>query len=551
MKIAIKAIFFILLYAFSILSYAQDDALIEVMKAGNARDIENEYIILSLASDDVELVNKTLDVVGNIGGSIASGYIKEKLSDKRAEVRYHAAFAASIVGDATLFDVLKAAVAQEKIPRVAARMYHSMGYITPDTQQIYFGLELLGHRNPIIQRGILDGYMQAIVYAKVKASDFLYTNFNDILDIATGAGDEAAAAAYFLGRVGELETAINASSVVKAINNTKSRAARVQLVRVLGHLGGDNSNLILPYLQDASGAVRLEATRGMGKARKPEQIVYLHSVGLSEFAVLRKAAIDVFATSDDPAFILEGKSLIDNGLNDPSIWVQGAALRGLNKLSKDAAYKVAKTWFDVSGTYRKGFAIELLAEAEAYKQEIAVMAEDSYNPHLQSKARAALGLPELDYNSPAQPVPSYEEAVLASLSRLKFETTKGSIIVQLSTQTPFTAHNFVKLAREGVFNDMLFHRVIGNFVAQAGERITPLQEDWGPIRSEWTEMGHEIGTVGLATNGKDTGTRQFFFNTGNNRHLVGRYTVFGKVVEGLKVMMNLEEGDRIITATVE
>ena len=393
--------------------------------------------------------------------------------------------------------------------------------------------------------------MQAIVYAKVKASDFLYTNFNDILDIATGAGDEAAAAAYFLGRVGELETAINASSVVKAINNTKSRAARVQLVRVLGHLGGDNSNLILPYLQDASGAVRLEATRGMGKARKPEQIVYLHSVGLSEFAVLRKAAIDVFATSDDPAFILEGKSLIDNGLNDPSIWVQGAALRGLNKLSKDAAYKVAKTWFDVSGTYRKGFAIELLAEAEAYKQEIAVMAEDSYNPHLQSKARAALGLPELDYNSPAQPVPSYEEAVLASLSRLKFETTKGSIIVQLSTQTPFTAHNFVKLAREGVFNDMLFHRVIGNFVAQAGERITPLQEDWGPIRSEWTEMGHEIGTVGLATNGKDTGTRQFFFNTGNNRHLVGRYTVFGKVVEGLKVMMNLEEGDRIITATVE
>lgn len=551
MKTTIKALFIVLLYALSLPSYAQADPLVEIMKAGNRRDIDDDYILLGLASQDVDLVKKTLVIIGNIGGEKASKFIKEKLADPRAGVRHTAAFAASIVGDPTLFDSLKVAVAHEKNARVAARMYHSMGYITPEAQRAYFGLELLGHNNPIIQRGILDGYMQAIVYSKVKASELLYTNFNDILDIAKGAGDEAAAAAYFLARVEELETALNARSVVKAINSTKSKSARVLLVRVLARLGGDNSGAILPYLTDASGAIRLEAIRGMGDARKPEQLVALHSLGLSEFAVLRKAVIDVFAASDNADFILSGKALMDNSLRDPSIWVQGAALRGINKMSEDAAQRIAATWFDVSGTYRTGYAIEILAKTEIYKPKIEAIAEDSFYPYLQAKSREALGMPELDYGSPPQPVPLYAAAIQAGLSKLRFETTKGIITVQLSTEAPFTSHNFVKLAHAGVFDGMLFHRVIGNFVAQAGERIKPLHEDWGPIRSEWTEMSHEIGTVGLATNGKDTGTRQFFFNTGNNRHLNGRYTVFGKVIDGFTVMMHLEEGDQIIKATVE
>ena len=551
MKTAIKALFFVVLFGLSLPSFAQADTLVEVMKAGNARDIDNDYIALALASDDGELVKKTLVVVGNIGGSKAAEFIKAKISDPRAEVRYSAAFAAAIAGDTSLFDALKGAVASEKNPRVAARMYHSMGYITPDDQRAFFALELLGYNNPVIQRGILDGYMQAIVYSKVKASELLYTNFNSILDIAKGAGDEAAAAAYFLGRVEALETELNASSIVKAISVTKSKSARVSLVRVLGRLGGDNSDAILPYLYDPSGVIRLEAIRGMGDVRKPEQLIALKSIGLSEFPVLRKAVIDIFAASDDKAFMLSGKSLMDTGLSDPSIWVQGAALRAISKTSKDAAQNIAKRLYEVSGVYKKGYAIEILAEVDSFKQEIAVLSEDNYNPYLQTKAREALGLPELDYDSPAQPVAPYEEAVRAGLSKLKFETTKGNITVQLSSETPFAAYNFVKLAKLGVLDGMLFHRVIGNFVAQAGERVTALHEEWGPIRSEWTDMSHEIGTIGLATNGKDTGTRQFFFNTGNNRHLGGRYTVFGKVTKGLNVMMSLEEGDSIFTVTVE
>ncbi len=551
MKIALKTLVLVFLYSFSLPSYGQVDTLVEVMKAGNARDIENDYIAYALASKDPELISKTLVVVGNIGGSKAADFIRSKLSDPRAEVRYTAAFAAGIAGDATLFDDLKVAAASEKTPRVAARMYHSMGYITPEAQRPYFALQLLGTSDPVIQRGILDGYMQAIVYSKLKASELLYTNFNIILDIAKGAGGEAAAAAYFLGRVEGLETELNVGSVVKAINETKSKAARVYLLRVLGRLGGDNSSAILPFLYDKSGAIRLEAIRGMGDVRELEQVVAFQSIALSDFPVLRKAVIDVFAASDDMNFMLEGKRLMDTSLADSSIWVQGAALRAISKISKEAAQNIAKAWYESSSSYKKGYAIALLAESEAFKQDIEALSEDSYNPYLQNKARQALGLEEIDYGSAPQPVPPYEDAVRASLSKITFETTKGLITVQLSAETPFTAYNFVQLAQEGVFDGMLFHRVIGNFVAQAGERTTALHEDWGPIRSEWTDISHEIGTVGLATNGKDTGTRQFFFNTGNNRHLDGRYTVFGKVVEGFNVMMNLEEGDSIFRATVE
>lgn len=551
MKITLRTLVLVLLYSLSLPSYGQADTLVEVMKAGNARDIENDYIAYALASKDAVLVSKTLVVVGNIGGSKAADFIRSKLSDPRTEVRYTAAFAAGIVGEATLFDDLKVSAASEKTPRVAARMYHSMGYITPEAQRPYFALQLLGTSNPVIRRGILDGYMQAIVYSKLKAADLLYTNFNIILDIAKGAGDEAAAAAYFLGRVEDLQAELNASSVVKAINETKSKAARVYLMRVLGRLGGDNSSAILPFLYDKSGAMRLEAIRGMGSVRKSDEAVAFQSIALSEFPVLRKAVIDVFAASDDKDFMIEGKRLMDTSLADKSIWVQGAALRAISKISKEAAQNIAKTWYDSASSYKRGYAVELLADSQSYKQDIEALSEDGYNPYLQSKARQALGLDELDYGSAQQPVPPYEEALRASFSKIKFKTTKGLITVQLSSEAPFTAYNFVQLTQGGVFDGMLFHRVIGNFVAQAGERITALHEDWGPIRSEWTDLSHEIGTVGLATNGKDTGTRQFFFNTGNNRHLNGRYTVFGKVVEGLNVMMNLEEGDSILSASVE
>ncbi len=70
---------------------------------------------------------------------------------------------------------------------------------------------------------------------------------------------------------------------------------------------------------------------------------------------------------------------------------------------------------------------------------------------------------------------------------------------------------------------LFFHRVITNFVA------------------------HTKGTVGMATTGKDTGGSQFFFNTADNIHLNGRYTIFARAIKGLHVVEKLEVCDRIIS----
>ena len=73
----------------------------------------------------------------------------------------------------------------------------------------------------------------------------------------------------------------------------------------------------------------------------------------------------------------------------------------------------------------------------------------------------------------------------------------------------------------------------------------------GSIREEWTHVSiHDIGSVGVATAGRDTGGTQFFINTGHNLHLDGRYTVFGRVEEGLSAAFDLHEGDMILEAEV-
>ena len=135
----------------------------------------------------------------------------------------------------------------------------------------------------------------------------------------------------------------------------------------------------------------------------------------------------------------------------------------------------------------------------------------------------------------------------ATEKRLVFETTRGKIVVAMSPDTPFAAWNFVQLAEYGLLDNIMWHRVIPNFVAQAGARNDLEGRSWGTIREEWGGT-HAPYTVGVATAGRDTGSRQFFINTRHNLHLDNRYTVFGKVIEGFDVVDALEEGDWITRA---
>jgi peptidyl-prolyl cis-trans isomerase B (cyclophilin B) len=152
------------------------------------------------------------------------------------------------------------------------------------------------------------------------------------------------------------------------------------------------------------------------------------------------------------------------------------------------------------------------------------------------------------------------------MTRVQLQTSKGTINVELfEKDAPGTVANFVKLAGEGFYDGLAFHRVIPNFVIQGGcpntrEGAKGTPGTGGPgykIKCETAgnPHKHELGALSMAHAGKDTGGSQFFVVNGdrsNVAHLDGVHTVFGKCVgeEDIKVVQAIKANDRIIKAVV-
>ena len=136
-----------------------------------------------------------------------------------------------------------------------------------------------------------------------------------------------------------------------------------------------------------------------------------------------------------------------------------------------------------------------------------------------------------------------------------FETNRGSMVAELyEKEAPKTVENFEKLANEGFYDGVKFHRVIPDFVLQGGD---PRIGTGGPgykIKCETAgnPRTHEVGALSMAHAGKDTGGSQFFIvlSSANCRHLNGVHTVFGKVVDGLEVMKKIQKNDTINSVRV-
>jgi cyclophilin family peptidyl-prolyl cis-trans isomerase len=136
--------------------------------------------------------------------------------------------------------------------------------------------------------------------------------------------------------------------------------------------------------------------------------------------------------------------------------------------------------------------------------------------------------------------------------RATIVTSKGELEVELLFDVaPLTVLNFIALADDGFYNGLTFHRVVPNFVVQGGD---PRGDGWGGpgyfIRCEYSDEPFERGTVGVATSGKDTGGSQFFITLSPQPHLEGRYTVFGRVTEGMDVVEQIVVGDLIETILI-
>jgi cyclophilin family peptidyl-prolyl cis-trans isomerase len=140
---------------------------------------------------------------------------------------------------------------------------------------------------------------------------------------------------------------------------------------------------------------------------------------------------------------------------------------------------------------------------------------------------------------------------------LKIKTTDGTMTVKLYSVTPLHRDNFVKLAKSGFYNGLLFHRVIKGFMIQGGDPFTRDSTKvaqfgtGGPgytIPAEIVPgLTHKKGALAAARRGdmvnpaKESSGSQFYIvhDPDNCVHLDGEYTIFGEVVEGLDVIDKL------------
>jgi cyclophilin family peptidyl-prolyl cis-trans isomerase len=146
------------------------------------------------------------------------------------------------------------------------------------------------------------------------------------------------------------------------------------------------------------------------------------------------------------------------------------------------------------------------------------------------------------------------------------ETSKGKIVIEFHDQeTPKTVENFTKLAKEGFYNGVKFHRVIKNFMVQGGDPLTKDDNKshmWGTggpgykFADEITPTNsNAAGTISMANAGPNTNGSQFFINLRDNHFLNSKHTVFGHVTEGMDVVQAIEavptnHSDRPLEAVV-
>ncbi len=150
-----------------------------------------------------------------------------------------------------------------------------------------------------------------------------------------------------------------------------------------------------------------------------------------------------------------------------------------------------------------------------------------------------------------------ESFYLCRMTTATIHTEKGDMKVEFyDNDAPNTVKNFTDLAKKGYYDGLTFHRVIPDFVIQGG---CPTGTGTGgpgyKIKCELDgeNQFHDRGVLSMAHAGRDTGGSQFFVchSRKNTAHLDRKHTCFGKVVEGLDVIDQIRQGDKIVKIDVQ
>jgi cyclophilin family peptidyl-prolyl cis-trans isomerase/HEAT repeat protein len=348
-----------------------------------------------------------------------------------------------------------------------------------------------------------------------------------VLDAVTDPWPAMRAAALRALKDIDLDTFVVVLSGLDADPHPGVRRAVVSLLPALGPARALPRLSALMTGQDpAAAAAAIEAMAGM--AEKPKGFAAaLEQLLAGGDVMVRAAAASALGDLKPPGGDRPLAAAYRAGLADDSYQARAAAISALATYGAAAATPALN---EALGD--KDWAVRLRAAALLRELDPATDAP--------SRIRPAPGRAVEAYAAPELIAPRVSPHVF-------LDTDKGSIEIELAVlEAPLTAENFMALARSGYFSGMAVHRVVPNFVVQAGDRRG--DGEGGPgytLRDEINTLPFLRGTVGMALDGADTGGSQFFITHSPQPHLDGKYTVFGRVVAGMDVVDRLQQEDVI------
>jgi peptidylprolyl isomerase len=311
------------------------------------------------------------------------------------------------------------------------------------------------------------------------------------------------------------------------------------LISAIGATGArDALPLLAPYLQTPEPLHRrsaLEALQSLvtgnpsdGPLRDSAYAASVAALSSGDMAVVTTAAANL------------GDSLI---LRREAVPPLSAALGRLRPPADiEAIQEVCRTLAKIGDSSAAGALRTVIASGDPAAALAAATALASLTGETNPAASAGSGAPfhtDFDFGY----LESLPETIAVTLG-----TAKGDILMEwYRDAAPFTIMSLLKLAGKGFYRDLVFHRVVPNFVIQGGD---PRGDGWGgpgySVRSEFSPLSYETGTVGIASAGKDTEGSQFFVTHSPQPHLDGRYTIIGRVVGGMDVVDRIQVGDGIL-----
>lgn len=289
------------------------------------------------------------------------------------------------------------------------------------------------------------------------------------------------------------DTDVAAPLLTDMLGDADRRVVPAALATLVEVAAPDVGSVLIEHLADDDIVIRKTAARLLG-AVKPQEAAGALAAAYAAFAdepayLARAAIVDAAAAIGGPV----GRDILTRALDDRDWAVRLRAARGL----------------------------ESTASGRDHAERIRPVPAGS-----------------TDYGSPELLDPSVAPHVY-------IDTDRGTIQIELAVlEAPLTAANFMRLARRGFYDGLTFHRAESNYVVQGGDPRG--DSEGGPgytIRDEINQLPFLRGTVGMALDWEDTGGSQFFITRLPQPRLDGRYTVFGRVLDGMEIVDQIQPGD--------